>query len=250
MFRFRRALALTAVSSARAQCVWRRRRTVRRTAPATSTAPTRAPPADSTTRQRRRRRPHRSTRRRRRGRRADQDRQPRRQLDRDAVRDRRRRPGDRRRRRRATTRPRPSPRRPTCPGTSPTSRRSPRTSPTWSSTTARPTSAASSTRSGIPHCARRRARGLRRRLRADRAARAQSPATLPRPPSWSAQMQTDIDAAIADDRRTRGAADLLPRARQHLLQRQLEHVHRPGVRAVRPAQHRRHGRGRPRTTRS
>ena len=47
-----------------------------------------------------------------------------------------------------------------------------------------------------------------------------------------------------------GRADLLPRARQHLLQRHLEHVPRHGLRPVRAEEHRRRRRRRATTTRS
>ena len=54
-----------------------------------------------------------------------------------------------------------------------------------------------------------------------------------------AEMQTDIATAVAAVPDTAAGLTLLPRARPDVLQRHLEHVHRHGVRPVRPEEHRR-----------
>ena len=64
------------------------------------------------------------------------------------------------------------------------------------------------------------------------------------------QMQTDLDALAADLPTSETPLGHLPRAQHRRLQRQLVHVHRPDLRAVRAAQHRRRRRGRRAATRS
>ena len=145
-----------------------------------------------------------------------EDRVARTDAHRDAVRDRRRRPGDRRRRPVATIPPRRTRRRPTCPASSRTSRRSPATSPIWSSSpTTRPASATQLEALGIP-----RVVGPGRRRRSTTSTRrssssARSPATSARPPSWSARCRPTSTTIARRRARDRGAADVLPRARQH-----------------------------------
>ena len=136
--------------------------------------------------------------------------------------------------------------RPTCPASSPTSRRSPATSPTSSSTDGdEPDLLDAARRARHRRLGRAGGDDVRRHLRPDRAARR---GHRPRRRGGRAR-RPDADrhrrAIAADLPASRGAADATTTSSTRRASAPTQrHVHRPGVRAARAAQHRRR---RPRT---